>query len=330
MRMFEDFSKLEVRTETIPEKSDLEKVLDVEKEIIKQYENDKRFEPYKGKHFEAYESLCQSTQEKLTDVTLIPEILQSYIDARDNTEENIQTIIRGMYSSAVLEIILARQPDSYTFIDGREKTFNHLFYCIHHVKNLTLQNIAGNNILYNAGRNNRNIKNIILQNITGNNILYNAGSDKGSVANIILDNVVGYNTLRNAGNWHGIVSNITLNNVKGDNILYQVSWKGNAKNITLNNVKGHNILYDAGRNGSVANITLKQTTGNNILWNAGSDKGSVANILREYQLTEKQKNILLQIETIAKTIHTLSFEQQEKAHDEIAELKEEIFLEKKK
>jgi len=56
----------------------------------------------------------------------------------------------------------------------------------------------------------------------------------------------------------------------------------------------------------------------------------VANILREYQLTEKQKNILLQIETIAKTIHTLSFEQQEKAHDEIAELKEEIFLEKKK
>ncbi len=279
--MFDELAKVEARAEIETSKSDLDKILDAEGEIIKQYEKDKRFALYNEKNNEAYLTLFKSTQKKLADVSLTPELLQNYIDARDNPEENTIAIIRGMYSAALLEIISTITPETYTFIDGRGKTFNYLFYHIHNVKNLILQNITGNHMLSYAGSHNGNATNITLNKIIGDCTLLYTGSDNGSVENIRVNKIKGNHTLRNAGR---------------DN--------GSIKNITTNKIKGHSTLYDAGIN-----------------------NGSVENILEEHQLTEEEHNILSRIETIVETIHTLSLEEQKKAHDEIARLQTEIFSE---
>ena len=350
MSMFKGFSDVTVRDELKTEKSDLEKVIDVEEEIIKQYKNDERFELYSRGHFEAYRSLYQTTQEKLTDIKITQEILQGYIDAGDNTEENTQARIRGMYSASLLEIISTKTPETTTVIDGRGKTFNYLFYHIHNVKNLTLTNITGGYILKNAGSNHGRATNITLSNIKGNSSLQNAGIHGGSATNITLTNITGNNTLIDAGSHNGSATNITLNDITGDCTLYYAGLNGSVTNITLTNITGNNTLYDAGsHNGSAINITLTNIQGyytlfrageNNgsakniiltnikgayLLFEAGAYNGSVANILQENQLNKKQKSILSQIETITETMHVLSLEEQSKAHDEIASLQKELF-----
>ncbi len=304
--MFNDFSKLEVRTETIQEKSDLEKVLDMETKIIEMYEIYERFEhysDYSGNEDDEYQSLYTAVQEKLANIKITQEVLQKYINARDNTEQNNQARIRGMYSAALLEIISTKTPEIHTFIDGKNKKFNFLFYHIQNVKNLTLTNIQGDYILYKAGMNG-SATNITLQHITGENTLSYAGWNGGSAKNITLIDVIGKDTLEHTG----------LN--------------GSAKNITLSNITGNWTLCNAGSDhGSAKNITLNNITGNYALENAGQN-GSIQNILEENILTEKQKRIISKIKKIVKTMHILSLEEQTKMHEKIAELQNKIFAEK--
>ncbi len=244
IKLFNAFSELDVRNEQPQEKSDLEKVLAIEAEIIKQHENDERFKQYSENHLEAYKSLYILTQEKLTDVTVTPKLLQRYIDARENTGENTQALIRGMYSAALLEMISTKKPETFTIIEGKNKTFNYLFYCIHNVKNITIHNITGDWTLYNAGRNGSAI-NITLTKIQGDYILENAGSDNGSATHITLNDIKGNWTLLNAGSNNGIASHITLTNITGDETLYDVGRNGSATNILEEhqlNKKQKNIL----------------------------------------------------------------------------------------
>ncbi len=326
MRLFDDFIKVEAREERVAEKSNLEKVLYTEEEIIKQYENDKRFEQYKGKEHVAYQLLYTTVKEKLSDIKISPELLKGYIESRDNTEENNQTRIRGMYSAALLEIICTKTPEAHTVIDGEGKTFNYLFYYIHNVKNLTLTNITGNFILYDSGSYEGSATNITLQNITGDDTLFNVGSNHGSATNITLTNIKGNWTLYQVGGNNGSATNITLQHITGNDTLNNAGKNGSATHITLHNVKGDWTLANAGTYcGSVKNVTLQRIQGDYLLYNAGSDHGSTQNILEENELNEKQKNLLTQIQKIAKTIHTLPLEEQTKAHEEITRLQKEIF-----
>ncbi len=230
MKLFDDFGDVKVREETIPEKSYLEKVLEVEKEILEIYKEDGRFEDFSDHHFEAYQLLHKKTQEKLANIKITQKILQEYIDARENSEENTQALIRGMYSAALLEIISTKTPETHTFIDGKGKTFNYLFYHIHNVKNLTLTNIKGNNILEGAGGNGGSATHIILHHITGNDLLYNA-SINGSATHITLHNITGDNILSDVGSWNGSAKYITLTNIKGYNTLPNPGWNGSAEHI---------------------------------------------------------------------------------------------------
>ena len=324
--MFDELAKIEVREERETPKSDLDKILDAEGEIIKQYEKDERFEMNSGKHSEGYQSLYKKTQEKLANIHVTPEILQLYIDARENTEDSPKTVIRGMYSAALLEIICTTQPDTHTFIDGRGKTFDFLFFEIHNIKNLTLINISGNFILYNAGSQKGSAEYITLHNITGDWTLGNAGSQKGSAQNITLQKIEGDHTFFEAARNSGNLEHITLTEITGNSTLYNAGYEGSIANITLSKIKGDETLYNAGsQKGSAQNITLSRIEGKETLKYSGSDKGIAKQILQEKELTEKQKNLLSRIETIVETIHTLSFEQQRVAHDEIARLQIEIF-----
>src|SRR3989338_2190822 len=101
MGMFDEFGKVEVREEVKQEKSDLEKVLDIELEIIKQFEKDRRFYQFSQKEDEAYQLLYSVTQEKFAGITMTPEILQEYVDARANNSIDSESVIRGMYSAAL-------------------------------------------------------------------------------------------------------------------------------------------------------------------------------------------------------------------------------------
>ncbi len=354
MGLFDDLANVEVRDEVPVRKSDLEKVLDYEEKIIKQYKNDERFKHYsEEKELDAYQSLYTTVQEKLADINITSELLQKYIDARDNTTDNNLARIRGMYSAALLEIISTKTPDVHTFINGRGRTFNFLFYYIHNIKNISVTNIIGHNTLGHAGSNNGSATNITLTNITGDHTLYKAGSN-GNATNIVLNDIKGNNTLTNAGENNGSVANITLSNITGNNTLETAAWNGgSATNITLINITGKKTLFNAcGNNGIAKNITVTKIKGDYTLYNAGGwngsaknitvtkikgdwtlynaiENGSITNILQENELTEKQKSILSQIESIVETMHTLSSEKQKKAHEEIARLQEEIFAEEK-
>ncbi len=326
--MFDDLKEVTVREEILPPKSDLDKILDAEEEIIKQYENDERFKQYGGKHSEAYKSLYTIVQEKFTGITLTPELLQGYTDARENTEENTAAIILGMYSAALLEIISTTQPEKTTVIDGKNKTFNYLFYRIHNIKNLTLHNIKGNCILYNAGSEHGSAQHITLTNIIGSHTLYNTGSEHGRARNITLKNIKGNYPLYNAGRDNGSLQNVILDNITGDCTLENAGFNGNAQYIILNQIRGDYTLRNISVAGSGAQkIILNKIKGDNTLLNVSVYAKEGREIREEHDLSRRQKIIISKIKKISKTIHALSLSKAKLAHDEIARLQKEIFKE---
>ncbi len=304
-KMFEDYEKILVRDEIKKEPTDLEKILDLETEIVRSYGKDDTFQKYD--YDEIYSCIYNLVEEKAKEIKITPSLLQEYIDARENPEQNNIAIIRGMYSAALLEIICTTQPDTQTSIDGKGKTFNYLFFHIRNVKNLTLQNISGDNILRDAGSN-------------------------GSCEHIIIKNVTGHETLRNAG-WEGNATNIIISNLKGHNTLRYAGRnnKESLKYVSLSEIRGDHTLGEAGNdNGSVEHVTAHKIEGYYTFHGLGENGGRAKHILQENDFTAKQKKILSRIESIVETIHTLSLEKQKKAHDEIAKLQEEIFAEEEK
>ncbi len=350
MGLFNRFGDVTVRNEVRQEKSDLEKVIDIEEEIIKKYERNERFKPYQPRHDKSYQILRVATQEKIKDITITPKILQEYIDARENKEDDPIAVIRGMYSSALLELICIKNQNTNTIIDGKNKTFNYLFYHIHNVKNLTLQNIQGNCILADAGCNkgtiayltlsnikgngllsylanhDGNAKNIILTNIIGDHTLFFAGANYGKITYLTLSNIIGTATLSCAGNRRGIIKNITLQDITGDNTLQNaVRFEGNAKNIILSNVKGERILDGA----AYYNGNIKQVAFNYIINETSAISphlgGTMKSIFKENKIKTWQKEKISEINTIASLIHTLPLSEQKAAHERIAQLQKEIF-----
>ena len=286
--MFNEFGDVIVREETIPQKSDLEKILDIEKEIIEQYKTNKDFIPYEPRHDEAYKTLRATTQEKIADIPLTSQLLQEYINARENKEDSTDAVIRGMYSSALLEIICTTQPDTVTVIDGKGKTFNYLFYHIHNLKNLTLKNIKGNNILKDAGSYGGNIEYLTLHNIEGSYLLVDAAFKNGSAKYITLQDIIGNNTLSGAGENYGNIEYLTLSNIIGIATLSCAGKRGGIiKNITLQDITGDNTLQNAVRfEGNAKNITLSNVTGKRILDGAAYYNGSLKQVAFNYIINE--------------------------------------------
>ena len=274
MRMFDEFENVTVREETIPEKFDLEKVLDVEERIIEQYKNDDRLKKSSRQRHLAYQSIYETAQEKLADVTITSELLQEYIDARENTEENSEALIRGMYSAVFLDIIYTTKQTAQINLDGKGKTFNYLFCYVKNARNVTLQNIKGDHILTYAGIDEGHLDHIKLQNIKGHHLLAVAGLN-GKIEHIHLDNITGSDTLYMAGREKGSVKYAVLHNVNGDNTLKGAGIQGNLKQITLQNIIGHGTLYSACANGDAKHITLQNITGIHTFFEAGGYNGLV-------------------------------------------------------
>ncbi len=318
INLFENFKDIDVKDQIIAKKSDLEKVLEIEEEIVTFYKENNRF---------SYPFIYKIMQKKLADITVTSTLLQTYIDARENKDLTHESILRGMYSGALLEIICTTQPDTITIIDGKNKTFNYLFYLVHNVNNLLLKNIKGDCILRLAGANKGSARYITLYNITGTSTLLAAGKNKGIAEYITLNKIMGDWTLGETGQDGGIAQNITINNIKGDYALNSAGrYGGIAQNLTLNNVRGKYILEFAGFvKGTAQKILLRKVNKKGTLERAGEQGGSAQQILRENEFSKEQKIIFSEIQKIVKKIHTLPAEKYKTAHDKIAWLQKEIF-----
>ncbi len=346
MKLFEEFGEVKVREEIPTLKSDLEKILNVEEIIIKKYEKSKKLKFQEEN--KAYHSFYEIVKKKLGDIMLTQELLQAYIDARENTKENTAAIIRGMYSSVLLEIISTKTPEKTTVIDGRGKTFNYLFYSIHTVKNVRLSNIKGENIFALAGSLKGNVKYITIDQIEGDDLFALAGSDEGNIEYITLNRIKGFLTLASAGKKRGKVEHIVLNDIEGlwtqhnfckdhgsgtyitlnklngnETLINAGTEKGSINYLLLNEINGARTLKNVGCHGNAQHIFLNKINGNETLLNAGL-YGNVNNIIQE-ETNKNQKEILAKIILIAETMYSLSLEEQKAAHDEIAKLQEEIF-----
>ncbi len=354
MSFFREFSDVESREEIPQIVSDLEKVLDIETEMIKQYKNSNIFELYHSENPQAYKLIHSETEERLRDINLDSNLLQQYIDARENKEMDIVAIIRGMYSAALLEIITTKKPHTQTIIDGnnRNRTWNFLFSHVKHAKNVAVKNIKGNYILSFAGSYGGNVEGISCENIRGSYTLSHAGSDSGKIEYLLLSNIKGHKTLEGASMHKGNLQKTVLHNIKGD-FTFSGSrmLSGNIQDITLHDIEGDYTLTAMGDEYKIKNVVLTKIKGDdtfssidcackvnctafNHIIGEGTlkDTGFSFNrsILLEHQLNEPQKKIILEIEKIAESMHTLSLAEQKIAHDEIAELQTEIFSEVKK
>ncbi len=346
MGLFDDLKNVTAREETPTPKSDVEKVLDIETKIIEEYQTDIRVSE-QSEHYELYRTIYLSAQEKIKNITLTLEILQNYIFSRENTEETKETLLRGMYSAFLLETICRNQPELEIIIDGRNKRFNYLFYNAHYVKKLKLNNIKGDKILAASGANGGEIEQITLTNIVGDWILHEAGSRKGSAKYITCSKIEGNHTLSRAGNSNGTAENIICTNIFGNGTFGNAADEGKLEHVTCVRLSAYYNFGSAGNNQGRLRYIICSNSGNTFD-NAGENSDEIEHILlnkekrnerltkvkesdiSEYrlekiELSTNQTHILTRILILAGKAHTLSFEEQKKAHDEIAQLQEEIF-----
>ena len=348
--MFDELKDIEVREETQVQKSDLEKVLSTEKEILTIYENDIREMSHLGAELELYDEILCTSREKLKKIKMQSTTLQEYVRSRENNDEDPQQIIRGMYSAALLEIICTAQPDVQINVDCEKRTFNFLFYCTRNAANVTLQNVKGYWIFGEAGNKGGKIENIVLKNVTGNHTLYHAGRE-GIARYITCIQIKGDNLLYSACDFGGEAEHILCTNIKGDNTLHHAGSKerGRIKHAICTHITGNCTLADTGRRGNAEHLTCIQITGDNTLSTVANSEvtiknvtfrdikeknptlshtgisGSCFNCPREYTLTQKQITLLEKIKKITESIHAFSFSETRLAHDEIARLQIEIF-----
>ncbi len=322
MGMFYDFKDVEVRTEIVIEQSEIEKILDIEVEIIKQCKRDRRFNEQSEKHSEAYESLYSLTVRKTKEIDFSSELLQEYLKMRDNEKEDSEAIIRGMYSAALLEIICKANSGKSIFIDGKDKKFNYLFYRAKNASNLTIKNFKGNAIFASVGGNGQ-IECITLHNINGNYTFLDSGRN-GKMKHIVLSNITGDYTFAYAGGDKGVIEHTILIDITGERTFTNAATRGTLKHLTLTNIKGDNTFAEGNLDGRAEYITLTDITGRHILGPVGLH-GSVEHLLREEDITTKQKEIVKKINELAKSMHSLSFEEQKFEYNEIARLQKEIF-----
>ena len=266
MGMFDELKDVEAREEVHQEKSDIEKILDTEKEIIERFKSDERTQDH-YKVRELYPLIYGSVEEKSKKITITREIVQSYINARDNLETDSSAILRGMYSAALLELSCKKEPDKKITINGNGKVFNYLFHYIKNVSNVVIQNFKGKEILRYAGLAGK-IKHITCRDIEGDELLSRAAQYNGVAEHINCINIKGDNTLYSIG-YKGKIEYILCENIAGSRTLGNASGRGNAKYIICRNITGSATLAFVGSEGSVQHISCINITGDSTLEGTG-------------------------------------------------------------
>ncbi len=332
--MFDELRDIEVRTEITREKSDTERILDIETELIEEFGKNKEFHPTSG-NFKLYSWVTSSAKPKLKDITLSEKLLQEYINSRENNVIDTEAVIRGLYSAALLELTHRQNKEKSIFIDGKNKTFHYLFYQVHFAKRVAIQNFFGNNILKSAGRDFGYIEKMNIQNIRGDDLLFDAGRENGNLKHITINTIQGNNCLGCAGFNAGTIEYVVCTNIKGNDLLSS-SGKGHStieRYIALSNVHGKNTLRNIGDylndppiGGKIEWVLYNNITGERP-YNVVFIEGEYKKIANECNIDSEQKKIISDIIDLAKSFETKSAEEQTKIHDEIAALQIKLFSE---
>ncbi len=274
--MFDGFDQLDVRMEKEREETHLEVILDLEKKVIQVYEKQAHVEQ-ENLRIGLYGKIRDYVMRELKIKNISGLLINLYIESRDNAQKNNVAFIRGMYAGVLLEKACF-QTDEPIVIDGHNKTFHYLFNHARKIRNLTLENISGDEILKYAGSNDGICENVCLRNITGNKIGYGLGAQAGKVKNISAIHIFGKKLFFGLGN-SGTAENVIAVNIQGDDTLCLTGSNGRAKNIILYNAKGNNALDYSANKGNIENVIAGKITGNHILGKLCYEGGNAKNII---------------------------------------------------
>ena len=275
-KLFEEFKELETARQEIRESlSNLERILDIEKEIFLLYNLHFRGKSHtENGNEELYDFILKYTSSKIPKPSIHPSIIQKYIEARDNPEINFQDgVVRGMYSGALLEIVCS-QTEEPVIVDGKGKTFHFLFNHVRNAKNVSIKNFRGYLILSNAGRAGT-VTNLSVEGIVGDCLLYRAAGDKGNCEQLSIKNVYGTETLKSAGFNYGKLAFLDLHNISGGYTLSNSEGHyGYLSHVTISKLKNsESALFGLGSDAKVEHIHLSQVKSKNLLERAVVRKG---------------------------------------------------------
>ena len=345
--LFSDYNSLLVR-ETTEISSSLEKLLDVEEEIIKIYLKKYLtlgiFIPSDSKaHDELISNIKQRVGYEITE-----DLLRAYLSSRENRSKDNEAHMRGIFSSALLELAQSSKnlPISLN-LQGR--LFNYLFYGLTNVKNITLENVQGDDILGNAGSFGT-VENIIVKDICGERLLCWAGSNKGHIKNIIGTNIRGINAFSCLGGENGFAENITAVDVYGNFSFSSLGCDGEGENGQRQNVHsvvgmnlfGNKFFSELAYEGYVKNIFAYQLKGRNLFDNFSFggkvedcfifpkvklflDQSKRESCFQYEQIDASKQESLDHLMNYAKTICQLPVEERANVHEKIARLHGDLF-----
>ncbi len=275
MKLFTEFEDVQVREETILLKSPLEQVLEGEDYILKTYNSMKVMQDDDSKVHEIYVSILSYVKEKIKEDSITPKVIEEYLSARENNKKDNEAILRGMYSSVLLEIACA-QTEKNIFFRGNGKTWNFLFYHIHHARNITIADFIGESIFEWGGSFGGSIENSTAKNIFGERLYKNVGSWSGSAKHILAEHIKGGGIFVYAGEEKGTAEDIQVIDAEGTSILAYAGRAGNLKNVVAKKIKGDFALSRIGsERGNAEYIVASDLEGNSILASSGSNKGSI-------------------------------------------------------
>lgn len=232
---------------TVREKTGLEKLLDIESEIVREYS--KRDTRHGDKINEAYLSIYKELKERLKEVDYNEEDLKGLIYAKIDNEYDIkQSIALGLYTGSLLQLLTERNRQkgkrTIFYIDGKGSNFNYLFYFAKEVDNLTVENFSGEHICGEIGSYGGNAGVVLLKGIKGDWTGDGIGSDGGSAGVVLLKDIKGDHAGWGIGSDRGSIGVVLLKDIKGDGAGEKIgSYKGKVGKLYCHNVSNisHNI-----------------------------------------------------------------------------------------
>ncbi len=326
MNLFKEYDELVVRAPLPQSISEIEKILDIEEQIIKKYVSQNPIQTQSVRAIEkVYNAIFLEMSTQTEKIALSEKLLQEYLLVRENKEDDSSAGIRGLFSGAFLQLTYERDRAGALSFNGEGRTFNYLFFQTKEIKNLFLENITGNCILENAGSFGGNIQNILTYNLVGDYLLAGIGN-RGTAEGIIADTIKGTGTFCFAS-FKNVLKNILALRIVGSETFHQIGcYDGEIKNILAKNVIGDGTFANLSFQKKERNIIATEIFGNHILHNAGDFVKE--NVVTDRTITDLQRKKVEEIDTLVQTMQTCSGEERKKLHKEVAELQEQLFGEK--
>ncbi len=294
--MFNEFKGLDVRTE-LPQKDDpLFKVFELEEEIIRTYSVNDGVSFIQRDGFDTYQEIIKYLDKKLEKSILTPRVLETYVDSRENIGRTNETLARGVFSGALLELVCRKNNDAPIFLFGRGKQFDYLFSRAILVQNVYLENIQGHSIFTNAGR-------------------------EGIIESLTVNNIVGNQLLAFSAKYGGTIKNVFVNNICGDCLFLGAGEEGRAEYILANNIKGLHSFQGFARLGYANHVLLTDMRDPQILTN----QGRIDNLIRDKDMNPTKERLLRDMQKIVETYSSKNGEERKSADKKMKRLQEEIF-----